>query len=297
MGVQLYKCTACGYQFRSEKEISLDELWTEYAGGKQTVAELAASYGISVSTVKRRLRIVTKEWVQPQLFGGGFVHLDATYWGRGRGIMLAIDEASGRPLYLNFIRSETIRDFQQAIESIGERGYEVRGIVIDGKKELFRVFSPYKIQMCQFHMLSIVRRYLTLRPKLLAARELKNLMQKLPTIDKEAFLTEYDTWKHTWQNTLSRRSHLKSGRAPYTHRRLRTAMHSIDFFLPYLFTYQQKECGGMPNTNNKIEGIFTDLKKRMNAHSGMSDENRRRFVCGFFLALEEKLKKKAASVT
>jgi len=295
--VQLYKCTACGHQFRAGKGISPDALWTEYAEGKRTVAELAASHGVSASTVKRRLRLVTKKWAQPQLSGGGFVHLDATYWGRGRGIMLAIDEANGRPLYLNFIRNETVSDFRQAIESIGERGYEVRGIVIDGKRELFRVFSPYKIQMCQFHMSSIVRRYLTLRPKLLAARELKELMRKLPTVSREAFCAEYATWKRTWRNTIDRRSHLKDGRTPFTHRRLRTTMHSIDFFLPYLFTYQQEGCGGMPNTNNKIEGIFTDLKKRMNAHGGMSDENRRRFVCGFFLALEEKLKKKAASAT
>jgi len=34
---------------------------------------------VSASTVKRRLRLVTKKWAQPQLSGGGFVHLDATY--------------------------------------------------------------------------------------------------------------------------------------------------------------------------------------------------------------------------
>jgi len=80
--VQLYKCTACGHQFRAEKGISLDALWTEYAEGKRTVAELAASHGVSASTVKRRLRLVTKKWAQPQLSGGGFVHLDTTSGGR-----------------------------------------------------------------------------------------------------------------------------------------------------------------------------------------------------------------------
>ena len=64
-------------------------------------------------------------------------------------------------------------------------------------------------------------------------------------------------------------------------------MHSVDFYLPYLFTFQQKDCQGMPNTNNKIEGTFTDLKKNLNVHSGLSMENRKRFICGFFLALCE----------
>lgn len=69
-------------------------------------------------------------------------------------------------------------------------------------------------------------------------------------------------------------------------------MHSIDFYLPYLFTYQQIACDGMPNTNNKIEGTFTDLKKNPNNHSGMSEENRKRFISGFFLALTASLSMK-----
>ena len=88
--------------------------------------------------------------------------------------------------------------------------------------------------------------------------------------------------------TLNRRSVSKrDGKSLYTHKRLRTAMNSVDFYLPYLFTYQEGGCQGMPNTNNKIEGVFTDLKKNLNNHSGMSESNRRRFISGFFLALED----------
>lgn len=70
------------------------------------------------------------------------------------------------------------------------------------------------------------------------------------------------------------------------YRRLKSAVRSIDFYLPYLFTCQEEGCEGMPNTNNKLEGTFTDLKKSLNNHSGMNGENRKRFICGFFLALE-----------
>lgn len=61
-------------------------------------------------------------------------------------------------------------------------------------------------------------------------------------------------------------------------------MHSVEFYLPDLFTYQDSMCEGMPNTNNKIEGTFTDLKKNLNNHSGMSVDNRKRFIIGFLLA-------------
>ena len=63
---------------------------------------------------------------------------------------------------------------------------------------------------------------------------------------------------------------------------LRGAMFSLDYYLPYLFTYQLTECAGMPNTNNKIEGTFTELKKNLNNHSGMTIQNRVRFISSFF---------------
>lgn len=70
-------------------------------------------------------------------------------------------------------------------------------------------------------------------------------------------------------------------------------MRSLDFYLEYLFTYQDPMCEGMPNTNNKIEGTFTDLKNNLNNHSGMTIENRKRFINGFFLALDGRLHNKS----
>ena len=139
--------------------------------------------------------------------------------------------------------------------------------------------------MCHFHMISIIRRYLTKKPRLKAARELKRIVFTITTTDRDTFIYEYQRWKPDYAQVINRRSMSKrTGVSHCTHRRLRTAMHSVDFYLPYLFTFQREDCQGMPNTNNKIEGTFTDLKKNLNAHSGLSMENRKRFICGFFLA-------------
>ena len=285
-GAQLYICKDCGYQFRSCHEVSPEDLWSSYQDGKQTVSELAVAHGVSPSTIKRRLREVEKEWVQPVLSGSGFVHMDTTYWGHNWGVLLALDEATGRPLYLAFIKHEKIQDYINAVRSIERRGYLIRGIVIDGMKSLFEELASYKIQMCQFHMKQIVRRYLTRHPKLLAARELNDLVGNLTKEKRDGFERRFQQWKAKWTGTLDKRSFLKSGKTQFTHRRLRSAMRSVEFYLPYLFTYQMPECSGMPNTNNKIEGTFTDLKKNLNNHSGMSEENRKRFISGFFLALD-----------
>ena len=101
-------------------------------------------------------------------------------------------------------------------------------------------------------------------------------------LDKEDFMHDYNLWKTQWNNFLNRRTIHKDGKTYYLHRKLRTAVNSLEFYLPYLFTHQQPECDGMPSTNNKIEGTFTDLKKNLNNHSGMSIQNRIRFISGYF---------------
>ena len=288
-GVQLYKCQDCGYQFRAGTGVSEDDLWTAYQDEKQTIKELSERYNVSVATVKRRLHDIKREWVQPPLSGEGFVHLDVTYWGRSFGVLLALDNQTGKPLYMAFVKSETVKDYEDAVDSIKERGYSIYGLIIDGKQSLFKTFSAYHIQMCQFHMKQIVRRYLTLNPKMLASRELRDLVGRLHKTCEADFKKEYQDWKVRWKDTINHKSLHKDGKMHYTHQRLRAAINSLNFYLPYLFTFQREDCQGMPNTNNKIEGTFTDLKKNLNNHSGLTMENRKRFISGFFLALAETL--------
>lgn len=291
-GVQLYKCQDCCCQFRARVEVSENVLWNAYQQEKQTIKELSVRFGMSISSIKRRLHDIKRIWVQPPLSGEGFVHLDVTYWGRSFGVLLALDNQTGNPLYMAFVKSETVKDYEDAVSSIVERGYFIRGIIIDGKQALFKTFSGYPIQMCQFHMKQIVKRYLTKNPKMLASRSLKELTAKLHKMDEDEFKKDYHEWKEKWKDTINHKSLHKDGKMHYTHRRLRSAMNSLNFYLPYLFTYQREECMGMPNTNNKIEGTFTDLKKNLNNHSGLTMENRKRFISGFFLALTETLSMK-----
>ena len=290
-GVQLYKCQDCGHQFRAGVVVSEDELWDAYQQEKQTIMELSERFGMSAATIKRRLHDIKREWVQPPLSGEGFVHLDVTYWGRSFGVLLALDDQTGKPLYIAFVKSETVKDYEDAVSSIKGRGYTIRGIIIDGKQSLFKTFSEYHVQMCQFHMKQIIRRYLTQNPKMHASKELKALADRLHRANEADFKKDYQEWREKWKNTTDHKSLHKDGKMHYTHQRLRAAMNSLNFYLPYLFTCQREDCKGMPNTNNKIEGTFTDLKKNLNNHSGLTKENRKRFISGFFLALESKLER------
>ena len=281
--VQHYKCKCCGKQFLSKYKLTEEKVWQEYLEGKQTLVEISARHHVSVSTIQRILRQRAIEWEQPCLWGYmGYIHLDATYWGHNWGILLALNEETGKVLYLAFIKHETIADYQLAIEEIIIAGYQIKGIIIDGKKELFGIFRHYPIQMCQFHMYQIVERYLTKHPKMNASRDLLALCSYITFLDKRDFVNEYTTWKKKWENFINKRTTHKDGKTYYLHRRLRTVVRSLNFYMPYLFTYQRPECDGMPNTNNKIEGTFTDLKKNLNNHSGLTKKHRQRFIIAYF---------------
>ena len=162
-------------------------------------------------------------------------------------------------------------------------GYTIRGTIIDGKPNLFSALAEYPIQMCQFHMIQIVTRYLTKNPKMNASKELMLLCRYMVNKRGEDFINDYKAWKTRWHDFLHKRTMHKDGKTYYLHRRIRTLVNSIDFYLPHLFTYQNPECEGMPNTNNKIEGTFTDLKKNLNNHSGLTIDHRRLFIIAYFL--------------
>ena len=284
-GVQLYKCMACGHQFRGKAYLSKEELWKAYREQKQTIRELAARFDVSESTIKRLLKDVSVEWKNP--IGDRrrvIINIDATYFGRNAGVLVALDSQTGKPLYIKHIKHEHTSDYVEAVREIEKNGFLIDGIIIDGMLSLFKEFSSYKVQMCQYHMCAIIRRKITKNPKLEAGVELQGLMRTLKECKKTEFSCRFNMWKEKWKTFLNQRTvNSETGKTFYTHQRIRSAMLSIEFFLPWLFTFEDVE--GMPNTNNKIEGMFTDLKRNLNNHSGMSTQNRKRFIDGFFLAL------------
>jgi len=254
-----------------------------YLHGKQTIAQISETTGLSASTITRRLASVSLNWDQPKVGGCGVVHLDATYFGRNIGVLLALESGTGRLLYMKHIAHEHISDYEEAVRHIVGCGYLIHGIVIDGLQKLFVVFAEYRIQMCQFHMVAIVRRKLTKNPQLEAGKELLELAYRLKGMDKDTFVSEFERWKKKWHDFLKEKTvNEVTGHTVYTHQRLRSAMVSISTYLPFLFTYEDVD--GMPNTNNMIEGTFTDMKKTLRNHPGMIEDNRKRMVNGFFLA-------------
>jgi hypothetical protein len=213
------------------------------------------------------------------------VIMDTTYFGRGFGVMVFKNSLDGVVLYKHYVRYETNALYLSGITEIVRRGIIVQGIVCDGRQGLFGLFGDIPIQMCQFHQIQIVQRYLTRKPKTQAAIELKKLTLKLTKQTKIDFVDSLNEWHLRWYDYLNERSQSPStGKTYYTHKRLRSAYLSLKRHLPYLFTFEEYPELQIPNTTNALDGQFSDLKNKLRNHNGLSKTRKMKFIDGFFKA-------------
>jgi len=211
--------------------------------------------------------------------------MDTTYFGRGFGVMVFKNSLDGVILYKQYVRYETNALYLSGISEISRRGINIQGIVCDGRRGLFEQFGDIPVQMCQFHQIQIVQRYLTRKPKSQAAMELKKLALQLTKLTREKFNTGLNNWHLHWSNYLNERSQSPStGKTYYTHKRLRSAYLSLKRHLPHLFVFEEHEELMMPNTTNALDGQFADLKNKLRNHNGLSKERKIKFIDGFFKA-------------
>lgn len=169
------------------------------------------------------------------------------------------------------------------VKWLEDNGYRVYGFVCDGLKGLTKVLSKYRVQYCQFHQIKTVKYYLTSKPELQASKELLHTILQLCVTDKESFIGMFEEWTLKWNDFLKERTlEQKTGRTRYTHQRLRSAYLSIKRNLPLLWTYYDYPECYLPNTNNGIEALFTDLKTKMMVHNELSNKNKMLFIDQYF---------------
>jgi hypothetical protein len=266
------------------KRADIDGLWSLYSSGKQTYSQLAERFGCSTKTIQRRLDKV--EIIKRDEFSGvAVVIMDTTYFKRDFGVMVFKNSHDGIVLFKQYVRYETNALYLAGISEITRRGIAVQGIVCDGRKGLFGLFSDLPIQMCQFHQIKIVQRYLTRKPKAQAAIELKKLTLQLTKITKIEFVSSLNNWHIRWFDYLNERSKSPStGKTFYTHKRLRSAYLSLKRHLPYLFVFEDYKELMIPNTTNALDGQFSDLKNKLRNHNGLSKTRKMKYIDGFFEA-------------
>jgi hypothetical protein len=210
------------------------------------------------------------------------VALDTSYFGREFGVLLLKDAHSNANLFATFVEHETTLLYQTAIRELQKRGCRVQGIVCDGRRGLFKAFGDVPVQMCLFHQIAIVRRYLTRHPKLPAARQLWRIASALPGLKETTFVSALERWSQRWQPFLDQRSlSPKTKRSRYSHPRLRRAFFSLKRNLPHLFTFLRYPTLQIPTTTNILDGHFADLKTKLRNHNGLSILHKQNLILHF----------------
>ncbi len=196
------------------------------------------------------------------------VGIDTTYTAKDFGATIFRDITNNTSLHWAFVEKENISTHIHGVNAIKKAKIEILGFVVDGFFSFFVHYSSqYPIQMCQKHMKDIVKRYITNRPILPAAIELKEIMKDLTKMSSKEFDYRFGHWKERWKEFLKERTYYENGKWEYTHRRLRSAVASLIRYRPYLFTFEKYRW--LPRTNNKMEGFNSGLKSYLSIHRGL----------------------------
>lgn len=199
--------------------------------------------------------------------------------------MVFKDSIGGQVLYKQYVKHETNKLYLSGVGEITRRGIKIQSIICDGRKGLFQLFgTDIPIQMCNFHQVAIVRRYLTKKPKMQASKELWEHALLLVHTDKESFEGGLQDWFIKWESFLNERKVDVNGKKRYVHKKLRSAYRSLQTNLPWLFTWYDKMELKIPNTTNAIDGHFADLKNKLRNHNGLSIARKKKFIDEFLKA-------------
>jgi hypothetical protein len=210
--------------------------------------------------------------------------MDTTYFGRRFGVMVFKDSITGHILFKQYVKQETNNLYLAGIEEITRRGIKIQAIICDGRKGLLSLFPDVPIQMCNFHQVAIIRRYLTKHPKMQASKELWEHALLLKHTDKESFIGGLNAWYMRWEGFLNERKLDEKGKNRYMHRKLRSAYRSLKTNLPWLFTWYDNIALNIPKTTNAIDGHFADLKNKLRNHNGLSTARKKKFIDEFLKA-------------
>jgi len=243
-------------------------IWRKYIWERRTINQLANDYNKSERWIRNQLDEirVRHKLINPQPI---VANADCVFFGRTNGYVVFRSFHLKKNLYWKKIANESARVYRLGRMKLEAQGFLLKAVVIDGKHGTKRVFSDIPIQMCHFHQVQIVLRYLTKRPKLLAAQELNKLVLLLSETDKTSFTFWLTEWHKKWNHVLKEKvTNSKTDKYYFIHRKLRSAYRSLKTNLPYLFSHQDYPELNIPNTNNSLEGSFTNLKELVRIHRG-----------------------------
>jgi hypothetical protein len=256
-------------------------LWKKYVWHRQTARQLAEEYQRSERWIRQQLDkfSVKKPIVKSQPV---VIVADMTFVKRTFGVAVARAPHLKKNLAWKMSLTESVEIYRELRWQLWTKGFELQAAVIDGRPGLIEVFWDMPIQMCHFHQMQIMTRYLTTRPKLIASQTLRHIALCVPKSNEDEMKEVLDTWHECWKDFLREKTYNpETNRWFYTHKRLRSAYRSITRNLPLLYTYQKYPELRIPNTTNSLDGTFSHLKDMLRIHRGLKKNRKMKLIDEF----------------
>ncbi len=105
-----------------------------------------------------------------------------------------MDSSSEKVVYHQIVSIERDEYYQNALNSLREKGYIIQSITCDGRRGLLKDLFYTPTQMCHFHRVAIVMRKLRKKHKSIAGKELKILVKTLKESRKNEFYRRLHYW-------------------------------------------------------------------------------------------------------
>jgi hypothetical protein len=187
------------------------------------------------------------------------------------GVLVFRDQVNKENLWWKFIDEEKIYHYREGKDYLTSLGYIILSVTCDGFSGLPELFSPIPVQFCHFHQAQIVRRYTTLNPKIVAGHELLELVKTLTFTTEQVFEHRLSMFIDKYRTFLNEKTtNPLTGESTYTHKKLRSAVRSLQIHLHILFTFERFPQVYIPTTTNSLESHFSHIKDVVRIHRGLS---------------------------
>lgn len=249
-------------------------LWHDYVWGKQTHRQLAEKHERSSEWVRQHLGGVVTERKEVTPVPTVLI-ADTTFFGGTYGICVFRAPLLKRNIWWTEVTKEVMATYYYGRKILEDKGWVFTAAVVDGRRGMATVFKDIPVQICQFHQMKNVTKYVTRRPETLPGIELRSIMLQLSRSTEKDFSCLLADWKKKWPHILTDKTYLVGTKHwYYTHKKVRSAYLSLERNLPFLFTYQKYPELHIPNTTNSLDGSFAHLKDKVNIHHGLGQDRR-----------------------
>lgn len=254
---------------------------------KDTYAVLVKESGYSQSTLQRIFRHYLSH---PPTF---VIHqklrlylmVDGTYFSEGLCLVLYYDTQLRYAVLSRFTSGEFYREIKEDLENLKAMGIDVAAVTCDGKRAIIKavakVYPAATRQRCMVHVQRMVRLWLTRKPQLAAAKELRYLIGLLHhirgVVEQHMWTVSFEHWYKRHKPLIEERvRHPTTGRWWYKHRALRRSAVMVKKALADMFHFITDN--NIPKTTNGLDSYFGHLKLNLNVHRGLSKDHRKAFI-------------------